>query len=216
MSRVVETGRRAYASPLREAQARETRRAVVDAAARLFVEHGYAGTTIDLVAAEAWVSRKTVFSSVGGKARLLEVAWDWALVGDDEPVAMSDRPEVHALEAEADPERLVERWAAFVADISARIAPLHPVLRAAADVDAEAAQVDAVSTRNRELGARMFVDRLAAVGGLRGDLTLERATHVAFVLMDPSPYDELVRSRGWAHQDYVDWLARLARASFRP
>ena len=75
-----------YRSGLRTEQARATRRAVVEAAHHLLVERGYQGTTIDAVAERAGVSRKTVFTAVGGKAELLKLAFDWALVGDDEPV----------------------------------------------------------------------------------------------------------------------------------
>ena len=52
---------RSYSSTLRADQARRTRRRIVDAAAELFAEHGYAGTTIDAIATAAGVSRKTVF-----------------------------------------------------------------------------------------------------------------------------------------------------------
>jgi hypothetical protein len=43
------------------------------------------------------VSRKTVFTSVGSKAGVLKLAWDWALVGDDEPAPMADRPGVRQM-----------------------------------------------------------------------------------------------------------------------
>jgi hypothetical protein len=33
-----------------------------------------------------------VFNSVGGKVALLKLALDWAIVGDDEPIALADRP----------------------------------------------------------------------------------------------------------------------------
>src|SRR6476469_1765593 len=116
MSRVVETGRRVYRSPLREEHARVTRRAVVEAARELFVEHGYAGTTIDAVADRAGVSRKTVFTSVGGKPVLLKLAWDWARAGDDEPVPLAERPAIKDLSAERDPVRLVDAWTRFQAE----------------------------------------------------------------------------------------------------
>ncbi|UUO03171.1 TetR family transcriptional regulator [Mycolicibacterium novocastrense] len=45
--------KRRYSSRLRAAQASGTRRRIVAAAERLFVEHGYAATTIDAVAAAA-------------------------------------------------------------------------------------------------------------------------------------------------------------------
>src|SRR4051812_39945471 len=64
--------RRPYRSTLRADQARTTRRAIVGAARDLFVELGWSRTMIDLVAARAGVSRKTVFTAVGGKAALLK------------------------------------------------------------------------------------------------------------------------------------------------
>ena len=64
-------GGRQYRSALRDEQARATRRRIVDAGAALFVESGYVPTTIDAIAERAGVSRRTVFTSVGGKAAVL-------------------------------------------------------------------------------------------------------------------------------------------------
>ena len=106
-----------YRSTLREEQARATQRAVVGAARDLFVEVGWSRTTIDAVAVRAEVSRRTVFTSVGGKAALLKLALDWALVGDDEPVPLSERPAITEMERLTDPRALVpaepsssQRW----------------------------------------------------------------------------------------------------------
>ena len=52
--------RRKYNSPLRADQARQTRSRILDAAYRLFVDRGYAGTTIAAVAETAKVSPETV------------------------------------------------------------------------------------------------------------------------------------------------------------
>lgn len=90
---MAERDRAPYTSRLRSEQARATRRTIVAAASDLFVEKGYAATTIDAVAERAVVGRKTVFSSVGGKDALLKLAWDWAVVGDDESVPMAERPQ---------------------------------------------------------------------------------------------------------------------------
>src|SRR5215207_7954314 len=48
--------RRRYEMANRARQAAETRRGIVDAAARLFLRHGYAATSINAIAAEAEVS----------------------------------------------------------------------------------------------------------------------------------------------------------------
>ena len=207
---------RPYRSSLREAQARATRRAIVEAGSALFVERGFAGTTVDAIAAQAGVSRKTVFTSVGGKVGLLKLAIDWALTGDDEPVVLDDRPVVRELVEETDPQRAVVLWAHVVTGIAARLALLHPVLTAAADVDDEAAALHAISERNRLGGARGFAEQLHDLGALRSDLSVDRAAAMASVLMDPLGYRRLVLGDGWSEDEYADWVARLAAASFLP
>ena len=204
--------RRPYRSTLREDQARATRRAVVSAARDLFVELGWSRTTIDAVAARAGVSRKTVFTSVGGKAALLKLALDWALVGDDEPVPMSERQVIAEMEQLTDPRALVARWAQFVAELEERAAPLADVLVVAADADPEAAEVHAVSERNRLGGAEFIVARLTATDGLRPGLTTERAVAAALVLMDPAVHRTLVREHRWTSTEYADWIERAAVA----
>lgn len=204
--------RRPYRSTLRESQARATRRAVVDAARDLFVELGWSGTTIDAVAARAGVSRKTVFTSAGGKAALLKLALDWALVGDDEPVPLEERQVLAEMEQQTDPRALVARWARFVAALEERAAPLAAVLVVAADADPEAAGVHAESERNRLRGAEFIVARLTAIDGLRPGVTAERAVAAALVLMDPSIHRTLVSEHGWTLGEYADWIERNAVA----
>src|SRR6201993_5421858 len=82
-----------YRSQLRTEQAAGTRRLVLDAATRLFVERGYARTSIDAIAEAAGVGRSTVFAAAGGKPWLLKTAHDRAVVGDDEQVPFAERPE---------------------------------------------------------------------------------------------------------------------------
>ncbi len=204
--------RRPYHSTLREDQARATRRAVVSAARDLFVELGWSRTTIDAVAARAGVSRKTVFTAVGGKAALLKLALDWALVGDDEPVPMSGRQVIEEIEQLTEPRELIAHWAQFVAELEERAAPLADVLVVAADADQEAADIHAVSERNRLGGAEFIVSRLSAIDGLRPGLTTERAVAATLVLMDPAGHRTLVSEHGWTRADYADWIARAAVA----
>jgi AcrR family transcriptional regulator len=208
----VTDARRPYRSTLRESQARETRRAVVTAARDLFVERGWSGTTIDAVAGRAEVSRKTVFTSVGGKAALLKLTLDWALVGDDEPVPLKERQVIAEMDQQTDPHALVAQWARFVAELEERAAPLAAVLVVAADADPEAARVHAESERNRLRGAEFIVTRLAAIDGLRSGLTTKRAVAGALVLMDPSIHRTLVSEHGWTRGEYADWIERSAVA----
>ena len=205
--------RRPYRATLREEQARATRRAIVEAGAALFVERGFAGTTVDAIAERAGVSRKTVFTSVGGKVAVLKDAFDWALAGDDEPVPLGDRPAVRDFLTETDPATAVEKWARVMSEIAGRLAYIHPALVAAADVDPEAAELNETSERNRLHGARTFVRHLREVGGLREDVSVKRGAAVAALLMDPLGYRRLVLGDGWREKEYAAWVARMAAAS---
>src|SRR4051794_2398198 len=76
--------RRRYDAPRRRERAAGTRRRIIDAATRLFLERGYVGTTIPAVAVEAGVAVETVYRSAGGKAELLAAAVQAALAGGAE------------------------------------------------------------------------------------------------------------------------------------
>lgn len=199
--------KRRYSSQLRAAQAGQTRRRIVEAAQRLFVEEGYAATTIDAVAAAAGVSRKTVFSSVGGKVDLLRLAMEWAVAGDDEPVTLTDRDEMRALLAGTDAATLLRSWAGVITAIDARTARLFAALEVAAGTDAEARELAARFERQRLDGARRIVDRLTQLGALDRALKRAEAADIAWLSTDPLLYDRLVRVRGWSSKRFSAWLA---------
>ena len=69
------------------------------------------------------------------RSRKAQAALDWAITGDDEPVALEQRPAVRAIQAERDPRRALELWAEMVVEIAGRVAPVGQVLYAAADSD---------------------------------------------------------------------------------
>jgi AcrR family transcriptional regulator len=204
---------RRYTSEIRDEQARRTRRAIVTAARELFLAQGYAATTIDAIAQAAHVSRRTVFNSVGGKATLLKLAYEWAIVGDDEPVPLAERPAVKAIQAEPDPRKALALWAQTVAAIAARVAPISEVLTAAADADPDAAQLVADAGRDRMSGATAFVRYLASLDGLAPGITQQHAADLCWALMDGHLYRRLITQRGWTTTDFTQWLSSIVAAS---
>ena len=205
-----------YTSQVRDEQARRTRRAIVTAAHDLFLAQGYAATTIDGIAEAAHVSRRTVFNSVGGKVALLKLALDWAVVGDDEPIALIDRPAIKAILAEPDPRKALMLWVQSVTDTAARITPLGEVLIAAADIDPAAAQLLAEANRNRMLGATVFVRYLASLDGLADGITEQRAAELCWALTDGHLYRLLVAQRSWSTADFNRWLFDSLTAALLP
>ncbi len=207
---------RRYASQVRDEQARRTRRAIVTAAHDLFLAQGYAATTIDGIAEAAHVSRRTVFNSVGGKVALLKLALDWAIAGDDEPIALADRPAIKAILAEPDPRNALTLWVQTVADVAARTTPLSEALISAADIDPAAAQLLAEASRNRMLGATAFIRYLASLDGLAAGITEQHAAELCWALTDGHLYRLLVVQRSWSTADFNRWLSDTLTAALLP
>jgi AcrR family transcriptional regulator len=210
-----------YTSTLRAAQARATRRAIVAAAARLFSQRGYGATTVDAIAEAAGVSRKTVFTSVGGKTEALKLAIDWAIAGDDDPVPMLERPHIKAMQHEPDARRILASYARHVRQTAARTAPLHQVIQAAAGLDADIRALAEEGRAQRIRGMRVMAQHLARRGALKPDLTPLEAADILWLLNDPSVYHRLVIEQKWTPDRYQDWLADvlislLIPASYQP
>ncbi len=206
---MTEAGKRIYSSELRDGQARETRRRIVAAAGTLYARDGFAPTTIDAIAEAAGVSRKTVFTSVGGKVELLKLAYDFALAGDDEPVPMFERPTLRAIIDEPDPYVAIRMYGAFVTEMGRRISGLYIALRGAAEMDLEARELYDRWERDRVEAMRngpvaSFIKKKVLRKGLRPD----EAADILSVLVQPALYHRLVTQQGWKASRYQAWLTR--------
>ncbi len=204
---------RTYASPLRRRQAAATRGAVLAAARELFLAQGYGATTVEQVAERAGVSKPTVFTAVGNKQTLLKVVRDVAMAGDDEPMPVVDRPNVHVIEHEPNLDHAVELVAAHVVALCGRYAGIDSVLRGAAESGEDGPrELWRISEEQRLRGARRWLEIL----GSKGSVTPDRDTAVdlLWLLMAPDLYRRLVDDRGWALDRYQKWLARQIRMLF--
>jgi AcrR family transcriptional regulator len=208
----VKKTQRTYRSPLREEAARRTREAVVEAAGEVFVDEGYAGATIEQIAARAGVSRPTVFG-VGGKAQLFAFARQRAAEGGS--VSANDE-RFRQILAIPDAHRLLEEFAAFTAAISQRLGPLQLVLEQAAGSDPELAQL--LETAQEELleCARGVLAAAAATGSLRRDVPPEVAADMLWLQIQPANYRRLVEERGWSHRAFEHWHAAMITALLEP
>ena len=205
----VKRTQRTYRSPLREEAARRTREAVLEAAVEVFVEVGYAGATIEQIAARAGVSRPTVFG-VGSKAQLFALARQRAATGGH--LTANDEG-FQRLLAIPDARRLLEEFAAFTAAISQRLGPLQLVLEQAAGTDPELAELLESSQQELLECARGIVAAAAATGSLRRDISREAAADMLWLQIQPTNYRRLVQERGWSHVAFERWHAAAMTAA---
>jgi AcrR family transcriptional regulator len=191
---------RSYRSTIRRGDAPHL---ICAAAGRLFAANGYLGTSIEDIAAAAGVARPTVFAAVGPKATILKAVVDQAMVGDDEPIAVADRPWFRDAFQEPDPARATSLHVRNVCSIVQRVAPLLRALETAASVDADAAALWADVRRQRRAGTASIAADIAAKATLRCD---EQVLADMLFTLPPDLYLRLVQEEGWPFEKFEAWL----------
>ncbi len=207
---------RRYDSPVRQEQARQSRRAVLEAARRLFLERGYAGTTVAAIARQARVSVETVYKSFGNKPGLVKALFDVSIAGDDEPVPLLQRERIQRMRAEPDPRRTMAMYGEHLAETSQRSVPVQLLVRAAATTDPGAAEVWDQMQAERLNGMTIFANQLHERGHLRPEVSADEARDVLWTYNSPQLYELLVMQRGWAPDRYGRWVADALIAALLP
>ena len=198
---------RAYASPVRDDQAQATRRRILAAADELLLAGGYASMTIARLARAAGVSPQTVYNSVGGKAAVIKAVYDVRLAGDDEPVAMNDRPEIRAVLAAPSAAEAIRRYVDLARLLYARVGPLLAALPAGPGADPTLADFLATTDRERRIGNTGIVEHVHRSFGLAPGLRPSRAVDLTWTLTSAQTAALLVERCGWTLDAYADWLA---------
>jgi AcrR family transcriptional regulator len=187
----------------RQRQALETRRLIAEAAGRLFLERGYAATTMDTIAGEAGVAVSTVYAAFKNKRAVLrEIRMGW-----------HERTRAREINAEAarqpDPELRLE----MVANSNRRQweqgAGLIAIYQGAAAADREAAAELAEALRGRKAALDRVVEGMEEA--LRPGLDLSRAAAILRSLCRPEVYQELVEESGWSPDEYESWFGEALK-----
>ena len=211
---MAEVKRRPYASPLRDEQAAGTRARILAAADELFLEHGYARTTVQAIAERAGVARDTVHAVFGSKARVLTALIDQRLVPDSSVPNVTQVPEAQAVKDETDPRRQIELFAHWITAMSTRLRPVFEILRTASAVEPEMADVFAEMDRFRLANMQTYAKWFAARGPLR--VPTKRAAEIIWTLASPDVARMLCDELGWSQEQHARWLADTLTRSLLP
>lgn len=185
--------------PLREEQARLTRSRILEAARHLFVRGGYSTVSMQEIAREAGVAYQTVFSQFGGKLQLaLELC-------------TSVLPHVGATIATLVPAREAgdpEAWLRFLGEFARRLyepcAEILRFMRQSGD-PALIGRLNEIDVGRYQLLAELG-PQLEQSGRLRPGLSGQAAVDVAWTLISPATYEQLVLDRGWTPDQFEAWL----------
>jgi AcrR family transcriptional regulator len=192
---------RSYDSALRRERAAATRARILAAARQLFLERGYTRTTAREIATGAGVSVDTVYAAAGRKPQLMLELVEQAISGRDEAVPAEARDYVVAMRRAVTAREKIEIYAAALAVVLPRLAPLVQVLNEAAPADADCARLWQGIADRRAANMLLFARDLRATGELRPDLDDEEVADLVWSTNAPEYY-LLLAGRGWTAERY--------------
>jgi AcrR family transcriptional regulator len=206
-----ETRTRTYRSELRQQQAAQTRRRIIEAAIEVFSRNGYQAATFAQIAKRAGVSIETVQKN-GPKTAILWAAVEVASFGvEGRDVDLFATGYGTALLAVPDP----DGFAAFIGDtmlaINEPTAGVWTAVTAAAQAESELR--DHLAERLAEI--RRQVDNVLRIvaqrGWLRTDVPVDDLVEAFCVITSVESYVRFVRLDGRSPEQYKEFLARTIR-----
>ncbi len=213
MTRPVKT--RSYRSPMRTAQADDTKLAILAAARDLFISQGYS-CTVAAIAARAGVAVDTVYASVGRKPDLVRAVIDMVLGSSEEPIPAEQRDYVRRIQSAATAREKIETYADALTRLLPLLAPLQQALRQAGQTDPHCDRSWRELVDRRAARMVLLTRELRQTGDLRADLDDQ---HVADIIWatNSAEYFELLTQRGWSPRQFGDHLIDLwTRALLEP
>ncbi len=195
---------------LRQRQAQETKRVIMQAARTLFAQRGYQETSIADIAAEAGVAVPTVYKSVGSKEVIMRSIIDLISFGE------SGTDRVRALKEAQTASEILHAGIVLMTELQERFGDVIRAIRSAAGSAPEAAAALAQGEAMHRNGTAGMIAQINAIGGLRPGIEVEDAARVANLLTSATAYEELVAAYGLSHAEAGAWLEeQLARLLLR-
>ena len=195
----------------------ETERRLVGSAAALFVERGYAATTLADVAEHADIAPRTLYLHFPTKAELLLRCIGIAIAGDAEPVPLADRPAMAEAMVAATLDERINLMASLTASLMERTGPLLDVAFQAAGSEPSIAAAAAAGRAETGRTLREFWHRIHDDGLLPPSVDLLWLSETATLIAHAETYLLIGKTLEWNSDAYREWLAttwrRLAASS---
>jgi TetR/AcrR family transcriptional regulator, regulator of autoinduction and epiphytic fitness len=202
--------KREYDSSRRQAQANETRRHILDAARKLFMERGYAGATAEAIAAEAGVAAQTIYAIFKNKKRMLVSLMNVSpTTGVEDFTPMTERPTIQAVSQEHNQHRQLHMFAEVVANNLDQFAVISEIMTDAAKTEPDFDRILQKLNRQRLEHMTFAVQQIAANGPFRENIDEAEARDIVWTLTSGEVFLLLTRDRGWSKEKYAQWLADI-------
>lgn len=204
-------------SSRRQAQANQTRRRILEAARKLFIQRGYAGATAEAMAAEADVSPQTIYAIFKNKKKILVSLMNVSpATGVEDHTPMPQRPNVGAVAQEHDQRRQIQMFAQVVANNLDQVAAVFEIMTDAARIEPDFDRIIQQLNKQRLEHMTLAVQQIAANGPFREGIDEIYARDTVWALTSGDVFLLLTRDRGWSKEDYAVWLEDMLIRALLP
>jgi AcrR family transcriptional regulator len=201
--------KRSYSSPLREQGAAYTRLLVRDAGHRLFARDGFVATSMRKIAHEAGVSERTVYAHYRNTVEIFQDALTVASTGDEEPVAMRDRPEFAEVLAVPAAGEMIAEMVRRNGSVLERAGALIMAGIESSGADADMRRISHEGEVAMRANCLALAEALLATGEVLPELDADAVADVLTTMLSPHVHQIL----GWPADRYQAWLADTLQAS---
>jgi AcrR family transcriptional regulator len=188
----------------RQEYAETTRRAIVDAARRLFAERGYFATRVEDIATAARVAPATVYSVGGGKHGLLQtLAEIWVTAPD---VQATDEDILRT----RNPDEIIKLVSHRARGMREEYGDIIRVILATAPNDSAAADTARMASKVYRDALGRVAQRLADLGALSKGVDVPKATDMLWLYFGYAGLFTMHDDNGWSWDQAEEWLAGQA------
>ena len=191
--------------------AQQTRGDILRAARRLFAERGYAATSINDIAEEAGVAIQTIYARLGSKRGMLLALID--LIDQEAGVG----PLAKDVAGATTPLAALRAGVRLTRSFQERCGDIIEALFTAVGAEPDLADAVAEGQRRHREGARLTIDQIQELRGLRNDVSPEQAQALFALSTNHEAWRELTTAYQLDWDRAEDWLVdALSRAFLAP
>jgi AcrR family transcriptional regulator len=191
----------------RQDYAEATRKAIIDAARKLFAERGYSATRVEDIATEARVAPTTVYAVAGGKQNLLQML---ITMWTTDPIVEATLTHI---DLATDSEAILRELASASRIMRESYADVIKVMLATATQNEAIAEQERAATSLYRAAVMSIAERLVGLGQLKPGTDIREVADVLWYFFGYSSYFTLNEDNGWSYVRAEHWLADLAVAT---
>ena len=188
----------------RDEYAELTKKAIAEAARKLFSERGFFATKVDEIAALARVAPATVYAVSGGKQGLLR-----ALIEDYSTASIIAETLEHITKSD-DPKKALRTLASACRMMREEHQDTIRVMLDTAPHDQTVADAAAIATARYRRALLSITQHLSGIGGLRDDISLTEGTDILWFYFGYTGLFVLHDDNGWSYEQAEAWLFEQA------